>query len=93
MWRDSREARRKRYERYLSCCQTLAEPAAELQIREMLANMEEISQAAEAAPESDSVRSAAGSSRIDRNVCDYVLSPALNGFVLWVLREALASGI
>lgn len=92
MWRDSREARRKRYERYLSCCQTLAEPAAELQIREMLANMEEISQDTEAAPESDSVRSAAGSSRIDRNVCDYVLSPALNGFVLWVLREALASG-
>ena len=26
------------------------------------------------------------------NVCDYVLAPALNGFVQWVLREALHTG-
>lgn len=29
---------------------------------------------------------------IDVNVCDYVLSPALHGYILWVLREAAASG-
>ena len=28
----------------------------------------------------------------ERNVYDYVLAPALHGFVCWVLREAVAAG-
>ena len=76
MWRDTREARQKRYESYLKLCHTLYEPT-------------------------EALRAGAGSllsgrglqaGLTDANVCDYVLSPALNGFVLWVLREARAAG-
>ena len=70
MWKDTREARRKRYEGYLKLCRTLSEPA------------EALRQSASSQPEE----------LIDVNVCDYVLSPALHGYILWVLREAAASG-
>lgn len=77
MWKDTREARQKRYEDYLKICPALSEPAERLRRQESGADM---------------TAAQTESSLIDINVCDYVLSPALNGYVLWVLREALASG-
>ena len=76
MWRDTREARRKRYESYLKLCHTLYEPTEALRA------------GAGSPPSGRGVQAGLA----DANVCDYVLSPALNGFVLWVLREALAAG-
>lgn len=76
MWRDTREARQKRYESYLKLCHTLYEPTEALRA------------GAGSPPSGRGVQVGLA----DANVCDYVLSPALNGFVLWVLREALAAG-
>ena len=96
MWRDTREARQRRYEGCLKLCRTLFEPAQALR-------QSETSQPEERRPEDTdaeerlrekgaAVKDMHPGCLIDINVCDYVLSPALHGYVLWVLREALASG-
>lgn len=70
MWKDTREARLKRYQNCLKGCSQLYKPAETMRTEAFAADTEVI----------------------DINVCDYVLSPALHGYVLWVLREALTSG-
>lgn len=77
MWKDTREARQKRYESYLKICRTLSEPAEILR-------QQDSGTAAEKVQTEENL--------IDINVCDYVLSPALNGYVLWLLRKAAAAG-
>lgn len=78
MWKDSIEARRERYLGYLRKNPELYRPLARTGERER---------------ENDSTGFLKGEQKaIFELVCDYVLAPALDSYVLWVLREAIVAG-
>ena len=89
MWKDTRESRLRRYQEILKESPWLNRPAEA--VREKNPNITE--------EFSETLRTNQPSYGVDdsdegtfEDVCDYVLAPALNGFVQWVLKEALNGG-
>lgn len=101
MWRDTREARLKRYQECLRACPQLYQPTEAMREKSgaemseditVNRNLQESGVGAYRTAEKEKGLPDGRDALIDSNVCDYVLAPALNGYVLWVLKEALGSG-
>lgn len=93
MWKDTRELRRKRYESYLRSCPVLADPA------EMLRRPGDEYKQDDPRRSNENPGGEAGQDTgsedclTDPDVCDYVISPVLHGYVHWVLQAAASAGI
>ena len=86
MWKDTREARLRRYQEILKesprLSNTVKANREDINVTERFADV----LAMENPADMEELR------KTFEDVCDHVLAPTLNGFVLWVLKEALNAG-
>ncbi len=94
MWSDTVTVRLSDYEKNLRACPLFYDVTEELQKEPVdTVNLLKDSLQNPGWMHGDTKPSPAEQSRTIRNICDYVVSPALHGYVLWVLRRALEKGI